>query len=759
MPVQLIIDSFGIDEHTAQVVETTEASIDAARHAVYQRLRIKDDALFRLRINNPALFRHFREFDGAIGFSVQRLIPRQLLTERFKTALPAWLTDELCVSLGLLKNTIHALTHTLPFEDQLLTACHPNLLNGTDFNVFITALKQQSPVFLFVLKEESIKNRLIIHFQHDLATSKEAALLFIDQLLQSENINVFLEALAYQQCLLQLRRFVSEYQLNLALPAQALPSDLLTAIPLLPLEETEAQQMPELCLSALEIISPKIIDQHYPPEILVQLLVMDWPKVWAGLTHLTEDNRWLISTALVKRLQAMRSVEAQQLAEKLYQQLTASRYPLLSESASVDDVLAWGTGYFDYLRPELLSKQRLDESINGSFTAWLVAQSARIARSNADWRYCAKQINKFLAQNYLVIVVIVDALSALNQDILLAELASLDQLIRTDEILFAPLPTLTEVGKMAVLTGKYSYSLPGDSEMALRQTYSAYLPETNALKVIKSWEDANQHITAQTNLVVFFENRIDERLHDCINFSKHRDDITPIVRQLKRSMQGWLKDAGQRDVVFFITADHGMTVVQGTLQGNLGDVKDRAIKIQHNDDVSDDFVRITQDTKTPYAVVKTRQALTGNTALAHGGLTPEEVLIPFITLTTRPAQPNKMPVEVSVIGSCTRLGDKYWQLELRLKATEQMEDIKLSLEPPFNLEKLILIDIIRAQKTHETILKFTAPCEQVGLTTLDVQLHYNRTNDYEKNTHRLDVVFPKPLLERDANTQNFEDMF
>lgn len=760
MPVQLIVDCFGIDDQTAIVIDTTDASIDAARHTVYQQLRAADDTLLRIRLSNPALFKHFREFEGTLGFAVQRLIPRLLLAERFKTVLPAWLTDDWIVALGLLHQSDPI--SQLAFEDQFLIACHPDLLNGSDFHAFIAALNLQPAIFLSVLDKKMITKRLIQHLHDDLKIDKAAAALFIKQLRHSSVIGVFCQNLAYQQYLLHLRRFVSEFQLTVALPAQALPSDLLNAVPLLPLEQAHAQQLPTLFLLVLNAISQKIISQQQPPEILAQLLVVDWESVLADLLRLTEDHRLLIGAALVKQLQNLSSTTAQQLAEQFDAYLTAYCYPLLTATASVNEVLEWGAGYFDYLRPVLLNKQTPDESINGSFTAWLVAQSARVARSNADWRYCSKQIDKFLAQNYLVVVVMVDALSVLNQDILLDKLASFEQLTRTDEMLFAPLPTLTEVAKMAVLTGKHSHLLPNDSEEALRQTYSAYLPQTHALKVIKSWEDASQHIAAQTNLVVFFENRLDDYLHKSVNFSNYRGDIGSTINQLKGSIQSWLKDALSvgRDVVFFITADHGMTVTQGSYSGELvGEVKDRAMKIKHGDSVAEDFVRIKQDSKDPYAIVKTRHALTKNTALAHGGLTPEEVLIPFITLTTRPPRPNKMPLEVVIIGNCSRLGDKYWQLELRLRASEQVETLKLSLEPPFRLEKRLPIDIIRAEKSHDIILKFTADCEQNGLIALDLQLHYDRANVHEKNSQRLDVNFPPPLLERDAGAQNFEDMF
>ncbi len=113
MPVQLIVDYFGVDD-TVAIVDTSDTSIDAARLAVYQQLHTTDDALLRIRLINPALIKHFREFEGMPGFTMQHLIPRQLLAKQFKTPLPAWLTDEYIVALGLLKQSnIETLQHLL----------------------------------------------------------------------------------------------------------------------------------------------------------------------------------------------------------------------------------------------------------------------------------------------------------------------------------------------------------------------------------------------------------------------------------------------------------------------------------------------------------------------------------------------------------------------------------------------------------------------------------------------------------------------
>jgi len=763
MSIQLIVDCWGIDTEDAQDVGKTDAEINALRKTVDAHLAREDGSLLRVRLSSLALHKHFSYLEGMNQvLRTQHLIPRALLVKRLSIELPDWLTDDLIVALGLLKKPVLASKSAIAasFEVQLLNFCAADLLTATDFYAFVAELRQQPSAFLNLLAIEAIKAHLILHLNAGLLINLDAAKLLIDELLKSTAIDSFLQNLAYQQHAQFLRQKLVDYSLTFALPAQVLPSSLLTALPLLPLSEAQAKQLPEYFLTIMSAVTRKILAKDLEPEALADLVAVDWSSLWLELDRLCEDHPTLMNSALARQCQCFESAEALALNKKITDYLACSHYRSLLPDASVDEVLDWSIGYFNYLRSVLLSKQIPDENINGSFADWLLAQSSRISRSEADWRYCAKQIEKFLSSDYLVVVIIIDALSALNQDILLTELATLNhQLTVTSDILFAPLPTLTEIGKLAVLTGKQTHSLPNSQEKALQQTYNTYLSTPNALKIIKSWEESSERITEQNNLVVFFENRVDERLHEATNFIKHRDDILPIIRQLKRCIQSWLKDAGHRDVVFFITADHGMTVTNGRYTGeSLGEANDRIFKMQRNEPVPDNFVSVNQDSTAYYAVPKTRLGLS-NAALAHGGLTPEEVLIPFVTLTRPSKEPSRMPIDVEIIGECIRLGDKFWQLELRLNASVQVEILRLSLEPQFKLEFREPIDIIRANRSYSVTLKFRANCEQKGLTTLDLELQYERAGAHEKNSRRLEVHFPASLLEKDSDTQNFEDMF
>lgn len=754
MPVQLILDYFGIDNEDALQVESSETAIHATQQRIRNHLLSQSTVLYRIRLNNEALYHRFEYLEGMAGvLSTQHLIPRLLLAEKFNTSLPDWLSNQRIVALNLL-NSPKLESGLDDFETQLLNACGTDLIAGQDFYAFIQSLRLQPVTFLELLTVDSLKKRLLERLSFDFKIPQETAELFISELLRKNDVPTFLTTLAYQQHLFQLRTVINRYTLNIALPAQTLPTPLFS-LPLLPLAETEGQGLTEKFLLVLNSISRKILAREIPSSALTELLFVDWSGLWAELEHLIELSPSLINEDLAQKVATFTSSAAMALAEKL----TQNTYPLLEQSASIEDALAWSHGYFDYCRSAFLYKQPLDEAINGSFSDWLLNQTARIARSKTDWRHCSEQIQEFLQADYVVVVVMVDALSALNQGVVLTELQSLteyEHLILHSEVLFAPLPTLTEVGKMAVLTGKPATQLPSDQESALRETYQHFLPESQALKVVRSWKESSEHLENQTNLLVYFENRLDERLHECASFEKHQADLKPISSQIKTSIQRWTKDALSlgRDIVFFITADHGMTVTQSLYSGEkLGEVDGRVFKLNSVVDLPSKFVKIND-----YAVPKPRLRLTPNALLTHGGLTPEEVLIPFITLTSKPPQPAKTPLEVDLSAqTCKKLGSKQWQLELTLIAGLAVDSINLSLAAPFTGKANL--DSLRANKSQTLILNFSSEQDQEGLTELTLLLSYHRMGAFEENQKLLSVQFPASLLEKDTTTQNFEDMF
>lgn len=762
MTVQLVIDTYNIDKEEALVVETNEASIENTRQRITQHLINAGEEKLRIRLKNKALFNRFSDFEGLNGvLQTQTLIPRQLLADVFEESLPDELTNDLIVQLDLLNKINTAEIKNLPFVDKLLICCHRNFLSE-NFYDFVEALKELPSQILALLKFDAIQQRLDRHFRIKFDWPEDVSARFINHLAKSKSTAAFLNSLAFEQHQELLRACIAHYQLNLPLPARALPASLLS-IPTLPLLEQEAKELPGKWLRTLDELARKIERKELDAVVLVDLLVSPWPCLIREISALTDKNSCFVIAELIEKLESFNTEATKNLAIELSAKLALQTYPRLPEQSTVDEMLEWSVGYFESVRQSFISGQVVFDDLSQSFAHWLLLQKARIARSDHDWRVFSQRVERYLKEEYLVVICMVDALSALHQDLLDGALSKVDHLETRRDLLVAPLPTLTEIGKASVLTGIDVSQLPQDQEMALRERYSSLLTCPNALKIIRSWRMANEHINNETQLLVYYENRIDERLHDCVDFSKHRKDVASILGQMAEYINRWKKDAGylNRKVVFFITADHGMTLAQLQYQGEpLGEVKERVFKVSEKPKYEHEgfsYIKI-NDSGAGYLVPKSRIGLTKNAVLTHGGLTPEEVMIPFITLTSKLPQPCITPLEIRLLNErCQRIADRTWQIEIELVASVTVNNIQVKFEEPFvAYEK---VDTIRENKSQKMLVNFSSYCEQSGLIEIGIRLTYERNSAHETNNKMISCHFPESLIEKDADTLGFEDMF
>ncbi len=759
MPVQFVIDTFGVDSEQAINAPGDANAIHQLRQQISQHLKNENADILRIRFKSMALYQRFKDFEGLLQvLPTIKITPKSLYRDRVNEVLPQWLSNDLIVELGLLETDVEE--DSLFLLDRILRACHSDLLS-VDFLSFIEAVKSMPQSFWRLLAIPEIYNRFCEHVSLAFDFNPTLADLFWQSLSSSRCVRDLMAQLAYEQQLDQLKKVFTQLHLHISLPPKSL-SHVLLKVPVITLPENEAKELPDKCVQALQEWCSRCTEQN-PEELsdILALIIAPWPKLLICLDELIQTYPFFITEPLITHLLSFNDKEALQMAERLKAQIERSDLMPLVENASVDEVMEWSERYFDLLRSQFLNEQSVNSELNESFTDWIIKQSPRIARSNCHWKKFSERLESYLQQDYIVVVCFIDALSALNRDLLQKELDQLEHLDLSNETLFAPLPTLTEVGKMAVITGQSSEQLPSDQETAIRQRYQDYLPKEDALKVFKSWKTKDEHINDNTNLVVFFENRIDERLHECVSFEKHRKDITPIIKQTCKSIEKWRADAGRmnRNIVFFITADHGMTVVSDYYEGkSLGEVKERVFKSSEVNLTDKSDLYLLKQNKQSYIVPKKRIGLTPNARLTHGGLTPEEVLIPFVTLTTRLPDVIKMPLEIKALNkSCQRISDNEWQLDVELHANVSVKTIKITLESPFVCHEFITA--ISRGVTQKTLLHFSAASEQSGYTEITICLNYEREGANEVNKHQISCFFPESLIEKDAATKGFEDMF
>jgi len=759
MSVQFVFDPFNIDADAALTAHYDK--VDSLRNTINQHLKSDADDILRVRFKSKAVFNSFKYFEGLEGvLPTQHLIPRVAYRKLVQRNLPSWLSDELIIQLGLLENLPKDLSN-LSVIDAIVMSSDPELL-ADDFVVFIQALLNQTSEFWTVFKVSEVQAYFVAYLMREFNLAEELAVLFIDNLLQAESVATFIANLAYEQHQELLRQNISRFYLNIALPARSFPT-LLLEVPLLALSEARAKDLPVKCLEAIERAYRLVDKGEQEVVVLAELVIAPWPSVLMRLNELVQNNIKYISDDLINKLASFDDALVNQYAVEFSEILERSKFGALSQNSTMSEVHKWSQGYFEFIRQQFLSGQAVDNTLNLSFSDWLLTQSARIARSESDWRQFSTRVEKYLEKGYLVVVCMVDALSALNQDLLLESVAKVNHLSVGSETLFSPLPTLTEVGKMALITGKEASKLPSDSETAIREMYREYLPEQGSLKVIKSWQESKEEqIKAETNLLVFFENRIDERLHKCVNFENHRKDVSLVLRQLMESIERWSKDAAylHRDVVFLITADHGMTVAQSKYQGEqLGEAKERVFVVPSEcSREPDGFALINTGRNKSYLVPKARVGLTDDALLTHGGLTPEEVLIPFVTLSSKQAEMGSTPLRVNMLSDkCQRINDKAWQIEAELVADVFVENINLKFKAPLIGE--VSTTAMSKGESRRLFLNFSSNNEQVGMIELAVELSYDREGAHEVNSKVFPCLLPEPLISKDSATQGFEGMF
>ena len=763
MSVLFVIDLFGIDNQEAVIAERSPVAIEQLKQRINQHLKNNDFSVLRIRFNNEALFNRFSYFQGLDGvLPVKHLIPRAIYRDLVNEALPDWLTDELIMQLGLLKGQSEIAVDSDNLIDKIFRSCNADIFTE-DFLLYTDVLQEQSKAFWQLLSIPDVQLRLIENLQRIFKFNETLATLFIHHLLKAKSAVDFFTLLAYQQHQELLRKSFTVLQLSLPLPARSLPMELLS-LPIISLEEKSAKELLNKNLKALEDLCRKIEKEQREATEIAHLIIAPWPRVLDKLTFLVNRNSRFISNELKIKLEGFNDRESKKLVKKITEQIELSRFGPLSDTTPTNEVVTWSKGYFEFIHQQFSTKQQVDEVLNLSFSNWLLKQSARVARSDNDWRVFSKRVNDFLAQDYLVVICMVDALSALHQDLILESAKAIDHLSVASETLFAPLPTLTEIGKMALITGTATCNLPSDQESAIRETYGAYLPEKDSLKLFKSWKSAanSDHIDEKTNLVVFLENRIDERLHECVDYEKHRADVSVILNQMMGAIDNWKKDAAymNRDVVFLITADHGMTVTQANYQGEkLGEGKERVFKVASDyADDHDDFGLVHPGGSYAYLIAKNRMRLADNALLSHGGITPEEVLIPFVTLSSRQSEVIKTPLELVIFSkNAQRLKEKSWQITVELNAKVAVNNISIKFIDPLMGEESVVA--IPENGSQRLVLNFSSHNEQSGLIEFSLELSYDREGAHEVNLKDYSCVLPEPLIDKDEKTQGFEDMF
>ncbi len=770
MSALLIFDQYGMDEEPALTVQTD--NITAIRESLRKAL-LQGQGTTGLRVRMRPEYRHyFADFIGMYGMDCLDIKPRLEFKKRFNLVLPAWVDDGLLANLGfdLLSDDLNIWADDI--AGWILYKLEPELINPESWLSFCHSVIKPRLRNSGLLKIYEIRQRLIDVTQKFLPSSAMANT-FIDKIISHSVPEQVIINWGRQQLYETIRSFSNTCPM--ALPPRTEPVDFIKALPFIFISAEDAgSQLVSTILRLLKNTLDNVEHKLVPADQLAELVLVDWPAIMTLLVERFNNSRMVLaSEKLLHVLDGFSSQEAIGLKELIKQQL-ASCTPLL-ETADMKSAKTWIDNYLNYTLNRFLIGQEPDDIVSSSFSAWVLQQQARIARSDMDWRQVSVAIRDDLsATNNRIIVCMMDGLSALhNSQIveILSECLKSEDLFFEKRFLIAPYPTLTEIGKNAVLTGKPVNETNGSLNSRLHQSYKDFLENQDSIQIIKGWTDHEFYVPEKTRLLVYLENRIDDYLHGCPDYGKLYGEIEVVIKQLAKDIGRWISQSLKHgfDPVVFVTADHGVSYIRNSACNDfssssdfIGDYSERNIALYSglsNYSSNKDFVK-TEAQGKHYVFPLRRIRLQGSNPLSHGGLTPEELLIPYISLRKKVKHSSNEVLMVSLKKENALALKDGWQLELNLQACCMIQSIRLEVAHPF-------VGVsgphgpLQQDESITVMLNIATDLPQEGFIQVALIANFFRP-DMNLNTQicfNLDVHFPPRLLDKDAQTQAFDAMF
>jgi hypothetical protein len=373
--------------------------------------------------------------------------------------------------------------------------------------------------------------------------------------------------------------------------------------------------------------------------------------VWPGVAE--EIQTWLeiypkgMSNVAANHLQGLPGYDSNDLMRRLVDHFRppnpVSQWPGIAEA-----IEPWLQSYSTYIRSCFLRRD-LNESDDPAigFGRWL-KDHPTVCFEHHKYSYfkVAQAVQQGLSAERTVFLVMVDALP-IHQSVDAVGFLSdnLGEFPTFSSFVFVPIPTVTEVCKEAILTGKLPSECRGDIKNQLQKRFSL---SDDEILLAANWKDAERlQINAETRLVVYRDNRLDDQLHRLGSYAAMLEDSKAVFLQLSRLLRRWSDDIRcitQKPPLILLTADHGYTfgptpgsetVGRHTLDGAY---RCSAVNgpVSAADSIDDSITVIDKDTfrlKQNYLAARGRYFGRGTMsgwAMAHGGLLPEEVIVPFI---------------------------------------------------------------------------------------------------------------------------------
>jgi len=646
--VRLVFDAYGVFRGEGTRISGLDAEKEA--FAEIEDLLSRDSRFEtvqpRTYIVGGANRAHFDTYEATKGVVIEEITPRTQIRELVRDDPPDWLVDEDICRWGLLNRDGPDSVLDEGWGATIASWLMPGIVEVASLEQWfeVVAASESShpygtgPVSAWVQESFTALASRAIESDEVVAELRAA-------LTRAESPVQFSREWLWRRALLPLGQPSVENPLRLASVELGSPRERVLAgyLPLVfPLPGQMHEEVSRLVRRAMQ--QARIADQGRLSDAVMRL-----NAIWSGVAE--ELRIWLdtyprgLTGQAADHLGRLPGFESSELARRM-----VARYrppekmrPWAGLGAGFDE---WVNEYARFVRSCFIRRSLSeDDDPAESFGTWL-KDNYTVSFDHPERSYCgvAQRITSQLKHDRCVILLLVDALAIhLAQDLVGSISGQLGCEYTSYSYLFAPIPTTTEVCKNAILTG----SLPNDCCSDMRkEVCNAYRIRDEDVVLAADWQDAERvDMTETTRLVVYRDNGIDDRLHKVANYVSLLEDSAGVFRKIASRVKRWASDleciSGQQPYVI-LTADHGFTFGPQPGTETKGqrvlDGKHRCVavdgEIRDVDRLDESITVIDRDEchlARHYLAARGRhfgKDTMSGWALSHGGLLPEEVVIP-----------------------------------------------------------------------------------------------------------------------------------
>lgn len=741
-------------------------------HLVYIRHRIGEHlatfGLPTLRVRlDPARFRRLLDLSGLSDLSVIHVSARRELGMRLGSECPTWCTDTAVLELGLLDAAIPEIDdwHSLGIDDRILALIDRRLIEDIGAEDLLYILGQTGRRVATLLASESVGQRFGMTLSKRVGQSQ---LPLIFGILTADNYAEQLRQLFKQVLLDRVRLFVQEADVQFSIEPRHFPAELTTLLKLTP-DWWRIVQADEVVLGLTDRVIHDVATGKISPCKLAGTIFGYSQAQCERIRCAILSDANLATFELLGAFKSLGLKETEAVESFVTERMRVEAPAALPAGSSAKQTMEWADQYLNHARSMFRRESEPDAALTASFSDWVVNEPLRFGAPQFNWRRVADSVRQSLAECDVTVLIVADALGAIVSDRLVSHLRAQFQMPVSEEFLFGPLPTITEVAKIAVATGRDATKSPTDTYNALIAAYSDVLGDPKELQFSQAWRDMSTVLNGSTRLLVFYDNQLDNQLHDCTSFSDLSSQLEIVCTKLCNRVKLWAQSAeiAGKSIRFFITSDHGLSYIRDLYQDhNLfleKGLSERCVQIDtQNTTEIEGFYRIKAEgnNKVDYLVPKARVRLSPKSAkCVHGALSPEEVLIPLITIDKElVAVPAQLSVNVESPSAVPQ--GSGWIVDLRLTAGgSRIQSGTIRLEAPFVGEAKF--GSIGKSQSLLIALHATSPVPQEGVVTIKIATRFVTpgATSFVETIHNVTVSLRPHIFIRDEGADAFDDMF